>query len=173
MHRKRAVEERKVALDAAVPRHACGAGARGPLRRLETAANMITSPEAREVYAGMRSRAAIVVSLSALVVALQVAVVVLLAEALGVRASIVLLAAAAALVVLVVMLPVSIAGLGSREAVLVLLFTAVGEPSEQAVALGLLLFAVGIVARMPGALGWLRRSRGLHGVAAGQAGSNG
>lgn len=136
--------------------------ARGPLRKLETAANTITSPEAREVYGGMRQKSALIAALSALVVVLQITVVVLLAEALGVRASIVLLAAAAALVVLVVMLPVSIAGLGSREAVLVLLFTAAGEPKEQAVALGLLLFAVGIVARMPGALGWLRRSRGAH-----------
>lgn len=140
--------------------------ARGPLRKLETAAQMITSPEAREVYAGMRSRGALIAALSVLVVTLQVLVVIFLAESLGVRASLVLLAAAAAMVVLVVMLPVSIAGLGSREAVLVLLFTAAGEPSEQAVALGLLLFAVGLVARMPGALGWLRRSRGAHTAAA-------
>jgi hypothetical protein len=42
---------------------------------------------------------------------------------------------------------------------LVLLFTAAGEPSEEAVALGVLLFAVGIVARLPGIVGWLRQSR--------------
>jgi uncharacterized membrane protein YbhN (UPF0104 family) len=136
--------------------------ARGPLAKLETAAGMITSPEAREVYGGMRFRAPMLAALSGLVVVLQISVVVLLAESLGVRASIVFLAAAAAMVVLVVMLPVSIAGLGSREAVLVLLFTAAGEPKDEAVALGVLLFAVGMVARMPGALGWLRRSRGQH-----------
>ena len=136
--------------------------ARGPFAKLQSLADVVVSPEAHEVYAGMRARAGLLAALSALVVALQVAVVVLLAESLGVHASVVLLAAAAALVVLVVMLPVSIAGLGSREAVLVLLFTAAGEPKEQAVALGVLLFAVGIVARMPGALGWLRRSRGHH-----------
>ncbi len=136
--------------------------ARGPLAKLETAASMVTSPEAREVYAGMRASAVTIAALSALVVALQISVVVLLAEAIGVRASVVLLAAAAAMVVLVVMLPVSIAGLGSREAVLVLLFSAAGEPKDQAVALGVLLFAVGMVARLPGALGWLRRSRGHH-----------
>jgi hypothetical protein len=63
------------------------------------------------------------------------------------------------MVVLVVMLPISVAGLGSREGMLVLLFTAAGEPRDAAVALGVLLFAVGIIARLPGALGWMRRAR--------------
>jgi hypothetical protein len=71
------------------------------------------------------------------------------------------LASAAAMVVLVVMIPVSFAGLGSREGMLVLLFTAAGEPGEEAVALGVLLFAVGIVARLPGVVGWLRQNRAV------------
>lgn len=130
---------------------------RGPLTRLKPATDMFVSPEAQAVYRGVRARALPIVGLSAAAVLLQVTVVVLLAESLGLDASVVFLAAAAAMVVLVVMLPISIAGLGSREAMLVLLFSAAGEPKEAAVALGVLLFAVGIVARLPGAAGWMRR----------------
>lgn len=130
---------------------------RGPLARLRRGTDMLASPEAHAVYRGIRERAAPIVALSACAVALQVAVVVLLAESLGLHASVVFLAAAAAMVVLVVMLPISIAGLGSREAMLVLLFSAAGEPKDAAIALGVLLFATGIVARLPGAAGWMRR----------------
>ncbi len=130
---------------------------RGPLTRLRPATDMFVSPEAHAVYRGVRRRVLPIAGLSAAAVLLQVTVVVLLAESLGLEASVVFLAAAAAMVVLVVMLPISIAGLGSREAMLVLLFSAAGEPKEAAVALGVLLFAVGIVARLPGAAGWMRR----------------
>jgi len=54
--------------------------------------------------------------------------------------------------------PISFAGLGSREAILVVLFTAAGEPKDAAIALGVLLFVVGLIARLPGALGWFRRA---------------
>jgi hypothetical protein len=117
------------------------------------------SPEAHEIYAGIRRRAPALAVLSALIVGVQVTVVMLLAESLRIEASPMFLASAAAMVVLVVMVPISFAGLGSREGMLVLLFTAAGKPGEEAVALGVLLFAVGIVARLPGIVGWLRQSR--------------
>ena len=132
---------------------------RGPLVRLRKVTDIFLSVEAQTLYSGLRARAGSLSALSLAVVVLQVSVVVLLAEALSLDASIVFLAAVAAMVVLVVMVPLSFAGLGSREAILVVLFTAAGEPKDAAVALGVLLFAVGLIARLPGALGWLRRSR--------------
>lgn len=132
---------------------------RGPLVKLRKVTDIFQSEEAQALYNGLRSRAGALSALSLAVVVLQVSVVVLLAEALSLDASIVFLAAVAAMVVLVVMVPISFAGLGSREAMLVVLFTAAGEPKDAAVALGVLLFAVGLIARLPGALGWLRRSR--------------
>ncbi len=132
---------------------------RGPLVKLRKVTDIFQSVEAHALYSGLRARAASLSALSFAVVVLQVSVVVLLAEALSLDASVVFLAAVAAMVVLVVMVPISFAGLGSREAMLVVLFTAAGEPKEAAVALGVLLFAVGLIARLPGALGWLRRSR--------------
>jgi uncharacterized membrane protein YbhN (UPF0104 family) len=143
-------------------RLARSAGARlegGRLGAIGRAFDAVSSAEARQVYAGIRERATVLAALSLVAVALQVTVVVLLAESLSLDASVVFLAAAAAMVVLVVMLPISVAGLGSREGMLVLLFTAAGEPRDAAVALGVLLFAVGIIARLPGALGWMRRAR--------------
>jgi uncharacterized membrane protein YbhN (UPF0104 family) len=135
---------------------------RGPLLKLRKITDMVSSGEARGLFRGIRSRAGQLAGLSFAVVLLQVSVVVLLAEALSLDASVVFLAAVAAMVVLVVMVPISFAGLGSREAMLVVLFTAAGEPKDAAVALGVLLFAVGLAARLPGVLGWVRRSTPLH-----------
>jgi uncharacterized protein (TIRG00374 family) len=135
---------------------------RGPLLKLRKITDMVSSGEARGLFRGIRSRAGQLAGLSFAVVLLQVSVVVLLAEALSLDASVVFLAAVAAMVVLVVMVPISFAGLGSREAMLVVLFTAAGEPKNAAVALGVLLFAVGLAARLPGVLGWVRRSTPLH-----------
>jgi len=129
----------------------------GPLVRLRKVTDAIESPEAKSIYSGMRASALELAVLSSVVMVLQVSVVVLLGEALSLHASIGFLAAAAAMVVLVVMLPISVAGLGSREGILVLLFTAAGEPKDAAIALGVLLFFVGLVARLPGITGWLRR----------------
>lgn len=132
---------------------------RGPLVKFRKVTDTLQSPEAHTLFAGLRSRAGELAFLSFAVAFLQVTVVVLLAESLNLHASIVFLAAVAAMVVLVVMVPISFAGLGSREAILVVLFTAAGEPKDSAVALGVLLFVVGLIARMPGALGWFRRAR--------------
>lgn len=133
---------------------------RGPLARLRALTDVLESPEAAHMLRAMRGSAVSLAALSALAVALQIGVVIFLAKAIGLNASVVFLAAAAAMVVLVVMLPISVAGLGSREGILVVLFTAAGEPKEAAIALGVLLFFVGLVARLPGVLGWLRRRSG-------------
>lgn len=132
---------------------------RGPLARFRKLTDTLESQEARALFAGLRSRAGQVIVLSFTVALLQVSVVILLAESLSLDVSIVFLAAVAAMVVLVVMVPISFAGLGSREAILVVLFTAAGEPKDAAVALGVLLFIVGLIARLPGAIGWFRRAR--------------
>jgi uncharacterized membrane protein YbhN (UPF0104 family) len=130
---------------------------RTPLRPIIARASVLASDEARAVLHNVRSQTARLFAISAAVMVLQVAVVVALAEALGVHAPIAFLAAAASLIVLVVMLPISIAGLGSREGMLILLFTAAGEPREDAIALGVLLFFVGLIARLPGVIGWVYR----------------
>jgi uncharacterized membrane protein YbhN (UPF0104 family) len=130
----------------------------GPLARLSKLTDVLASSDADALYHGIASRAGQLAFLSVAVLVLQVGSVVLLAESLELHASIALLTAAAAMVVLVVMLPVSILGIGSREATLVVLFTASGQPHEAAVALGVLMFISGLISRLPGALSWWRRS---------------
>jgi hypothetical protein len=133
----------------------------GPLARLSKVTDVLASSDAEALYHGIASKAGQLAFLSIAVLVLQVGSVVLLAESLELHASIALLTAAAAMVVLVVMLPVSVLGIGSREATLVVLFTASGQPHEAAVALGVLMFISGLIARLPGALSWWRRSATL------------
>ena len=61
------------------------------------------------------------------------------------------------IVALSALLPLSVSGIGTREAVLVVVFEATGYSADAAVALGLLVLAVVIVGSSPGALEWLRR----------------
>ncbi len=88
---------------------------------------------------------------------LNMATVVVAAEALGIGASWVFIAMSWSVVALVIMLPISVGGLGVREGMLVVLFTAAGEPREEALALGLLIFALGMAMRAPGVIVWATR----------------
>jgi glycosyltransferase 2 family protein len=54
-------------------------------------------------------------------------------------------------VLILQVLPIGIAGLGIREGAFVLFLTPLGVPTEQAVALGLLLFLLNVVTSLPGA----------------------
>jgi hypothetical protein len=54
-------------------------------------------------------------------------------------------------VLMIQVLPIGISGLGPREWALVTLFTPLGVPQEQAVALGLLLYLLNVAASLVGA----------------------
>jgi uncharacterized membrane protein YbhN (UPF0104 family) len=56
------------------------------------------------------------------------------------------------------LLPISVNGLGTREAILVVAFHAVDESRDAAVAAGLLVVLVGAIGSLPGAYEWLRRA---------------
>jgi len=115
--------------------------------------------EADDTLDVLRSLRACLASITGITVAILVAqtvIIIVLAEALSLDVSIPFLIMAWSLVALAVTIPISIAGLGLREGVLVALFTAAGESREEALALGLLIFFVVMVTRLPGALTWLR-----------------
>lgn len=95
--------------------------------------------------------------LGVLITFMNAAFVVMAAVALGIEASWVFVAMAWGVTALVIMLPISVLGLGPREGMLVVLFTAAGEPREEALALGLLLFALGLAVRAPSVIVWATR----------------
>ena len=64
------------------------------------------------------------------------------------------------LIVLVMQLPVTILGLGTSQAMFALLFTRVGVPAPEAVALSILFIALGLLGNLPGALLYATGSRG-------------
>ena len=61
------------------------------------------------------------------------------------------------IIALSLLLPLSVNGVGTREAVLVTAFNAVDESTDAAVAIGLLTLAVVAVGSSPGLIEWLRR----------------
>ena len=130
-------------------------GTRYPL--LTRWSDRLQAPDLAKAVNEQRARLGRATALSVLVTFLEVAYVIMLAEALGIEASWVFLAMAWSVVALVVMLPISVAGLGPREGMFVVLFTAAGEPKEEALALGLLMFALGLAMRAPGLIVWITR----------------
>lgn len=79
-----------------------------------------------------------------------------LAESMGLRLDFVSISYAVALGGLVSLLPISISGLGTREAVIVTYLGRLGIPAEQAVSLSLLIFSASyIFGSVLGALAWL------------------
>lgn len=91
------------------------------------------------------------------ILTLQVAVAASLAGALDLQVSPVFLAATYSLVLLVTSLPISVLGLGPREGILVAVLTASSVTKEEALALGILLSAVALATRLPGAVPWFWR----------------
>lgn len=92
--------------------------------------------------------------LSALV---QATMLFFLSRSLGVDLSYPFLVAAWGVVALSLLLPLTVNGLGTREAVLVAAFTAADESADAAVAVGLLTLVVVAIGSSPGAIEWLRR----------------
>jgi uncharacterized membrane protein YbhN (UPF0104 family) len=59
-------------------------------------------------------------------------------------------------ILLVMLLPVTVNGLGTSQAAFVLFFRAAGVPDAQAFALSVLFVALGIVGNLPGGILWAR-----------------
>lgn len=79
-----------------------------------------------------------------------------LALALGIKISIFMLFLILPFTTLVEMLPISISGIGTRDAVLILLFSALAIPSSKAVSLSILILLLNYVLNLLGALLWLK-----------------
>jgi uncharacterized protein (TIRG00374 family) len=79
-------------------------------------------------------------------------VVFLNANALGIRVPVAALAVFVPLISLAGMLPISVNGLGIREALYLLLFGRLGVPADAAVSMALLYFAVTLAASLPGGI---------------------
>lgn len=93
-----------------------------------------------------------------LVIALtQTATLYLLSRSLGVGLSYPFIVAVWGIVALSMLLPISINGIGTREAIFVVAFRAADKSTDAAVALGLLVVAAVAVGSSPGAVEWLRR----------------
>ena len=82
----------------------------------------------------------------------MIAVVFLNARALALDVPVAAVAVFVPLISLAGMLPVSVNGLGVREALYILLFGRIGVPAESAVSLALLYLAVTLLASLPGGL---------------------
>lgn len=64
------------------------------------------------------------------------------------------------LIILITILPISIAGWGVREGAMIMLLGLVGMPSEQALALSILVGIVALISGLPGGLIWLIENYG-------------
>lgn len=117
----------------------------------------LQAPDLAKAAYDQRARLGRAVILALLIAFLDIAFVIASAEALGIDASWVFIAMTWSVVALVIMLPISVLGLGPREGMLVVLFTAAGEPREEALTLGLLVFALGLAVRAPGLIVWITR----------------
>ncbi|MEK7218918.1 MAG: lysylphosphatidylglycerol synthase transmembrane domain-containing protein [Patescibacteria group bacterium] len=93
---------------------------------------------------------------------LYIAWTLLLARALGIAAPAAALVAALVLARIASMLPVAPAGLGTRDAVLVVLLAPYGVAAPQAVALGFLLFLFILASSSIGFFYWIRDRRAIH-----------
>ena len=109
-----------------------------------------------ETLSRLRLRLPSLVSVSAIVLLGQMLSAVLLAEALSIELSPVYIAMGAALIGLMMMVPLTINGLGAREGILVLMFSAAGAGREEAISLGLLMLSINILSRLPGIIVWAR-----------------
>lgn len=87
----------------------------------------------------------------------QATLLFLLARSLGVGLSYPFMTATWGVIALSMLLPLSISGIGTREAILAVAFSAAGESADAAVALGLLTLATVAIGSSPGAIEWLRR----------------
>ena len=87
----------------------------------------------------------------------QATMVFFITRSVGVGLSYPFMVAVWGIIALSLLLPLSVNGVGTREAVLVTAFNAVDESTDAAVAIGLLTLAVVAVGSSPGLIEWLRR----------------
>lgn len=87
----------------------------------------------------------------------QASMLYFLSRSLGVGLSYPYMVATWGVIALTMLLPLSVNGLGTREGVLVVAFSAVDGSTDAAVALGLLILVVVAIGSSPGALEWLQR----------------
>lgn len=120
--------------------------------------DLIDADDTKETFGKLRRCLPTVGGLSAVILVIQTGIIVVLAKSLDLAVPMPFLIMAWSLVTLAVTLPISIGGLGLREGVLVAMFVAVGEPREDALALGLLFFFVVMITRLPGAIPWFRNT---------------
>ena len=111
----------------------------------------------RELRALNAQAAARMLAWSLVVALVQATVLYFLARSLHVDLSYPFMVAVWGVVALTMLLPLSVNGIGTREAVLVVAFSAADRSTDAAVALGLMVLVVVAVGSSPGAIEWLRR----------------
>ena len=121
-----------------------------PLARIRSRAASLYEAVVPYREARWRGVVAAATAQSFLFQAVVILVVFLNANALGLRVPVSALAVFVPLISLAGMLPVSVNGLGIREALYLLLFGQIGVPADAAVSMALLYFAVTLAASLPG-----------------------
>jgi len=115
--------------------------------------------EAAHEIVSLNARVLLRVFAWSLVIALtQATMLYFLARSLDVGLSYAFMVAAWGIVALSMLLPISVNGIGTREAVLVAAFHAADKSTDAAVALGLLVLVIGALGSAPGAIEWVRRT---------------
>ena len=119
---------------------------------------------ASKEYIGRKGRLLYAFALSVGVQAVRIIITVFLGLALGIEATLLDYFIFVPIVTVFTYLPISISGMGVREAAFVFLFAKVGVPAYACVSLSLLFFAMGIIGTLPGAVlyafsGYVRRNR--------------
>ena len=94
---------------------------------------------------------------SLLVALAQATILYLLSRSLGIDLSYPFMVATWGVIALTMLLPLSVGGVGTREAVLVVAFSSVDKSTDAAIALGLLVWVVVALGSLPGAVEWLVR----------------
>ena len=124
-----------------------------PLARVQHRADALY--QAIVPYRSAPGRLLAAVGLSFIFQGVVIAVVFLNARALALDVPLAAVAVFVPLISLAGMVPVSVNGLGVREALYILLFGRIGVPVETAVSLALLYFAVTLLASLPGGVAYL------------------
>jgi uncharacterized protein (TIRG00374 family) len=103
-------------------------------------------------YAGHRRGLVLVLTASLAVQAIRIAQAYALGRALGIDAGLLIYAAAIPLILLIMLLPITVNGLGTSQAAFVWFFGRAGVDSAAAFALSILFVGLGIVGNLPGSL---------------------
>jgi uncharacterized membrane protein YbhN (UPF0104 family) len=119
-----------------------------PSRALRTISGELV--EATRAYRNFRGALASVLTGSVAVQILRVIQAYCLGRALGIEASLIIYFAFIPLILLVMLLPVTVNGLGTSQVAFVWFFGRIGVPQAEAFALSVLFVALGVVGNLPG-----------------------